>query len=194
MPKIMIPKRLAGAIMPLAISGPLLLSCAMRVLTRVAAPAWRQHEGQKPAPRPHVEPVTPTSVSREGHGSVFFNEGSRAQRILAAHAREKCVEEARMTSVMVRKRLAYAIIPLKISGPWFLSSRMRDLNRVAAPAGRPHEGQEPAPKPHVEPVTPTSVSGEGHGSVFFVRDRALHAFWRHMLARSVWTRLGCRVS
>ena len=88
----------------------------MRVLTRVAAPAGRQHEGQKPAPEPHVEPVTPTSVSGEGHGSVFYK-GSRARRILAAHAREKCVDEARVPKIMIPKRLAGAIIPLEISGP-----------------------------------------------------------------------------
>ena len=97
----------------------------MRVVTQVAAPAGRQHEGQKPAPEPHVEPVTPTSVSGEGHGSVFFYKGSRARRILAPHAREKCVDEARMPNIMIPKRLGGAIIPLEISGPWFLSSRMR---------------------------------------------------------------------
>jgi hypothetical protein len=43
-------------------------------------------------------------------------------------------------------------------------------------------------------ITPTSLSGEGHGSVFSTRDRARGAFWRHMLAKSVWTRLGCRRS
>jgi hypothetical protein len=149
----MIPKRWSGAIKPLEISGPWFLSSRMRVLTRVAAPAERQHEGQKHAPEPHVEPVTPTSVSGEGHGSVFFTR-DRAPRILGAHAREKCVDEARMPKIMIPKRLAGAIIPPEISGPWFLSNRMRVLTRVAAPAGRQQERHKPDPRPHVDPERP----------------------------------------
>jgi hypothetical protein len=98
MPKIMIPKRLAGAIIPLEISGPWFLSSRMRVLTRVAAPAGRQHEGQKPAPEPHVEPVRP----REGPWECVFCKGSRARHIFGAQAPVKCVQEIRLAQLVAQ--------------------------------------------------------------------------------------------
>ena len=62
-------------------------------------------------------------------GLCFLRGIARARRILAAHAREKCVDEARMLKIMIPKRLAGAIIPLEISQTGFLSSRMRVLTR-----------------------------------------------------------------
>ncbi len=100
MPKIMFPKRLAGAIIPLEISGPWFLSSGMRVLTRVAAPAGRQQEGHKPDPRPHVDPERP----REGPQECVFCKGSRAQRMFGTQAPLKCVEETRMTKIMAQSR------------------------------------------------------------------------------------------
>ncbi len=120
----------------------------------IASACWMQRPEMRTHPEKH------TFWRRMLAGSVWRKQGHVTLAVLAGHAGEKCVEEARLTRVVV-------IMPLKISGPWFLSCWVRVLNRVAAPAGRPHDGLKPAPKPHVEPVTPTSVTGEGHGSMFF---------------------------
>ncbi len=106
---------------------------------------WRQREGKRPAPEPRVKPVTPTSISRRGHGSVFFVKdrarGAFWRRMLAINLERGSDAEYHDPKTLVRR--------------------------------------DQTPR---NPIKPLEISGDGRGSLFFARDRARAAFWRHMLA------------